>query len=168
VNVRPATLGDAKALAELETRVWRSAYGGLLPQALLDGLSAERTEERWNEDLREGVMAFVAEAEGRLLGFAGGGPARDPAGGLPAAGEIYGIYLDETHWGMGHGRALFERCRDELGTQGFFPLVIWVLDTNLRARRFYERQGMLLDGEEKLEHVDGHALPQVRYWLPDA
>lgn len=163
-HIRPAGILDAGSIAALETRVWRTAYRGLLPQTLLDGLSEPDKADLWRGYLRDKIQTFVIEDGGGLLGFAGYGPARERQEEAPA-GEIYAIYLDESAWGQGHGRALFERCRDELGSQGPGPLVVWVLRQNHRARRFYERQGMLQDGGEKLEHLEDHPLSQVRYCL---
>ena len=128
--------------------------------------SERDTAERWREDLRRGIATCGLEDEGRVLGFAGCGPVREPTGELPA-GEIYAIYVDDSRWGQGHGRALFERCRDELYDQGLFPLVLWVLRQNRRGRRFYERQGMVLEEAEKRELLHGHPLDQVLYWLPN-
>ena len=164
-RIRPAVFGDAEALAELETRIWRSAYRELLPQSLLDGLSEDHKAELWRKYLCEGITTFVLEEGARVLGFAGCGPAREPLNELPAS-EIYAIYLDDSLWGQGHGRALYERCRAELLEQGPQALVVWVLRQNRRARDFYERQGMVLEGSQKQEHLLGHPLPQVRYTLP--
>jgi GNAT superfamily N-acetyltransferase len=45
---------------------------------------------------------LVAEQDGRVVGFAVAGAAKDPQG----AGELYAINVDPDHWGTGAGRAL--------------------------------------------------------------
>ena len=40
---------------------------------------------------------------------------------------------------------------------------LWVLATNERARRFYEREGWRADGLTTHEHVDGELRPTMRY-----
>lgn len=40
---------------------------------------------------------------------------------------------------------------------------LWVLDTNSRARAFYERQDWRLDGAEKDESIDGADVREIRY-----
>jgi RimJ/RimL family protein N-acetyltransferase len=41
--------------------------------------------------------------------------------------------------------------------------VLWVLEANERARRFYERGGWKADGETRVEAISGQPVPQVRY-----
>jgi GNAT superfamily N-acetyltransferase len=164
-QIRLARPADAEALAELEVAVWRAAYSGLLPSDLLEGLSAAQKAKLWLGYLEEGVTTFVLESQGRTLGFAGCGPVREDPGELPV-GEIYAIYVSEGEWGRGYGRALFERCKGHLAQHGLSVLVLWVLRENRRAREFYERQGMILDGAEKRELLEDVLLEQVLYCLP--
>lgn len=42
-------------------------------------------------------------------------------------------------------------------------MLLWVLEGNARARRFYERSGFRADGTEEPFEVDGVAVPEVRY-----
>ncbi len=164
-HIRPAEPTDAVALATLEVGVWKTAYRGLLPESLLDALSTPQKTELWRGYLEAGVTTFVVEDAGQILGLAGCGALREDPGELPV-GEIYAIYVREDHWGRGLGHALFDRCRVELAKQGFSALVLWVLRENRRAHEFYERQGMLLDGAEKQELLEGVTLEQVLYCLP--
>ena len=56
---------------------------------------------------------------------------------------------DRSHprsWGAGHGSALHEAAMDHLAKEGFGEAVLWVLEGNERARRFYERRGWRADG----------------------
>lgn len=164
-QIRLAEPPDAETLAELEVAVWKAAYRGLLPSGLLEGISTTQKAELWRGSLEQGVTTFVLESEGRALGFAGCGPVREDPGELPV-GEVYAIYVRASEWGRGLGRALFERCKAHLAREGYSVLVLWVLRENVRAREFYERQGMLLDGAEKQELLEGVPLAQVLYCLP--
>ena len=42
IAIRRARASDAAAIGALHVAVWRSAYAGLLPDAYLSGLSANR------------------------------------------------------------------------------------------------------------------------------
>jgi RimJ/RimL family protein N-acetyltransferase len=44
--------------------------------------------------------------------------------------------------------------------------VLWVLEDNPRARRFYEREGWALDGERKDDEYLGIRVAEVRYRIP--
>lgn len=50
-----------------------------------------------------------------------------------------------------------------LAATDFDEAVLWVLDDNPRARRFYERCGWLATGGAKTIHLDGHDIIEVGY-----
>jgi len=85
------------------------------------------------------------------------------AASVPGAGELYAIYLDPSHWGRGYGRALMHAAERGLAEAGFEEAHLWVLDTNARARRFYEIAGWSADGGRKTEHRGDVELREVRY-----
>ncbi len=45
----------------------------------------------------------------------------------------------------------------------FVEVTLWVLDSNVRARRFYEAGGWSTDGGQKLDESRGFPITQVRY-----
>jgi len=167
VTARAATVDDARAIAEIHVAGWRFAYRGQMPDELLASLSVDEREEKRKQWLREPPTpehrTWVAEApDGRIAGFAISGPERAEG---PAAGraEIYAIYVDPARIGSGVGRALFEWSVGDLQVRGFVDVVLWVLDTNARARRFYEAAGMAADGGTKRATFGGVELTEVRY-----
>ena len=62
--LRPAVLSDANAIAEVHVRAWRETYRGIMPDKVLDELSAERSAERWSADDR-GPVREAAGSFGR-------------------------------------------------------------------------------------------------------
>jgi len=44
--------------------------------------------------------------------------------------------------------------------------VLWVLEDNERARRFYDRGGWTADGETRVESIGGEPVKQLRYGRP--
>lgn len=167
VTIRAATVDDARAIAEIHVAGWRYAYRGQMPDALLDALSVDKREGEWRGWIEKPrspeSRLWVAVAEGgRIEGFAMSGPerAKDSAAGVA---EIYAIYVDPARIGSGSGRALFEKAVDDLRARGFVDVVLWVLDTNERARRFYEAAGMTADGGTKRASFGDVELMEVRY-----
>lgn len=159
-RVRRAAPEDARAIAKVRVDTWRAAYVGVMPQAVLDGLDVDVDTRRWRRWLsREGTV-FVAEREGRVVGFVSAGPCRHEEG----AGEIYGIYVHPDAWGTGAGRALMDAAVDSL-TARWTEAVLWVAEENPRARRFYERYGWIA-GTSRIEEVaPGASVPEVLYRL---
>lgn len=168
MKVREGTQLDASQLAEVHVRSWQKAYRGLIPDDYLDSLDADlgRREGVFRQaaetSSEEGIL-FVAEDEGEAVGFVWAGPARDEDADEAVVGEIWSIYLHPSHWGRGAGKALQDRAMEYLKERGFKEASLWVLDSNKRTRRWYERQGWRSDGATKSEEGRGLVLNEVRY-----
>ena len=165
VRIREAEPNDAGAIADIHVRAWQTAYRGQLTDDYLDGLRAEdRLEQhrRTLEEPRPDFRTLVAEDAGRIVGFAVTGTSED-ADADERTGEVYAIYLEPDRVGTGVGRGLFERATEDLRSRGFRSVTLWVLETNERARRFYEAAGWRLDGAVTSERVDCEMRPTVRY-----
>jgi len=169
VSIRRAQPADAPAIAAVHVRSWQAAYRGLLPADYLNGLDPAQRTARWEATLRgldwPGRGVLVAEQDGQVVGFAGFSPTRDADLDPLATGEVATIYLLPQAWRQGHGRGLMAGALASLGEAGFREAALWVLDTNQRARRFYEAGGWRPDGAAKLEERPeaGLTLSEVRY-----
>jgi GNAT superfamily N-acetyltransferase len=166
--VRRAALEDAEAIAAVHTRTWQVAYRGSIPDHYLDQLDQhlERRIQSWRNwistESKNGHEVWVSDAVGHVDGFAHLGPARDS--GPEATGELYAIYVDPIRWNQGVGRALFTQATNRLISAGYSAAILWVLESNVRARRFYEVAGWTFDGGTKQEsRPDGVELLEVRY-----
>jgi len=162
-SIRAAGPDDAGGIAALHVASWRWAYRGLLADGVLDAMSVDDRAAMWAELLAgDDVAVLVAERDGVLAGFASAGASRDDSAGLQT-GEVAAIYLAEAEAGTGLGRALFSRIQDELRSLGFTRATLWVLETNARARRFYEREGWRWDGSSSDHQIQCDRQPIVRY-----
>ncbi|GAA1097488.1 GNAT family N-acetyltransferase [Nocardiopsis composta] len=145
VRIRPAVPEDAEEIERIRIAGWRTAYRGILPDAVLDSLvpRAARHAERIRDP--RGTGDAVALLDGRPAGWIAYGPARDddvPTG----TAEIYGCYVDPAAQRLGVGRLLMAEALGVLGDRA--PVVLWVLRENTPARRFYRRVGFAPDGRE--------------------
>jgi ribosomal protein S18 acetylase RimI-like enzyme len=138
VNVRNGRSGDAAALSKLFADSWLFAYRGIIPHLHLDGMIRQRTPEWWRSAVRTGDSTLVLELAGKVVGYATFGPARQRG---PFQGEIYELYLDPHHQGLGLGEHLFEACRHALDMRKLNGLIIWALLDNTPACDFYWRRG---------------------------
>jgi ribosomal protein S18 acetylase RimI-like enzyme len=165
VTVRWARLEDALALATVQIRSRREAYRGLLAQAHLDGLDPNERLLRWQEGLAAGEWpqrgTMVAERDGAIIGFA-----TMSTGSPPEAPEIHAIYVTPEAWGTGAGRLLMAEAVRRLAAAGCTEAILWVLESNERARRFYEKAGWHADGGRAPHDVGGEAHTVVRYRWP--
>jgi ribosomal protein S18 acetylase RimI-like enzyme len=164
MHVEPATLADARAVAEVHVLAWRAVYEGIVPADYLATLSVEKREAVWRDAIAKGTPElWVARIEGRIVGWVAFGPCRDQDAS-PQAGEIWAIYVAPAHWSRGVGRALWRTARERLLLDGYQFVSLWVLAENLRAIRFYQAAGFTPDLSLTKELVlGGKPLQEVRY-----
>jgi GNAT superfamily N-acetyltransferase len=167
VRIRTATEDDAAAIAEVHVASWRGAYRGVVPDQVLDGADLLGGRRRmWQRLLGDaapaGHAAWVAEADGQVVAFADVLPSRDDDADERTA-EVPMIYALPQAWGTGAGRELMAAALAGARAAGYRSVTLWVLDTNERARRFYERAGFAPDGTEKTDTTAGATLTEVRY-----
>ncbi|HEU4733144.1 MAG TPA: GNAT family N-acetyltransferase [Kofleriaceae bacterium] len=139
--IRPAKLGDAEGIARAHAESWRTSYRGVLPDAALDRFDARERAASWRSVLADrSVLTLVAYDVTHLdiVGFCDAGPSRGTTG---HAGEVYRMYIEHHAKRHGLGREMFEQVTGWLRGRNLRSLVIWVLDNNHHARRFYEAMG---------------------------
>lgn len=150
MNVRRATAEDAPALARVHVESWRAAYRGLIPDSFLLEFIPRRREESFRQSLDEGSEeTHLVEVGHEVVGFFTVGGARDLDLEAKCTGEIWGIYVSPGYWRRGIGRKLAGEALRSLKSRGYENAVLWVLEGNERARKFYEAIGFRLDGEFK-------------------
>ena len=121
-----------------------------------------RTIGRASSDPSGAARIWVVEESGVVRGFAATRPSRDDDA-APGTGEVNSIYLAPEAWGRGLGQELLEHATSDLQVRGFAPLVLWVIEGNLRGRRFYERTGWQPDGARQSVDFDGVPVDEIRY-----
>lgn len=163
VSIRAAEPEDAHTVAEVHVASWQWAYRGQLPDDYLDSLSVDDREAMWAQRLgATDPGVFIAEDDGTAVGFVSVGPCRDkdaPAG----TGELEAIYLVAGAAGNGTGSLLMEEATGALRRTGYSSATLWVLETNQRALRFYERLGWSWDGSRSDHQLQCGNRPIVRY-----
>jgi ribosomal protein S18 acetylase RimI-like enzyme len=150
MNIRKATIEDAKAIATVHVESWKTTYQGIVPSSYLAQLSVSEKEQLWQRGLNQPKHSiFVVEEDGKVCGFISGGKNRATQGKeAKYEGEIYAIYLLKEAQGKGYGTKLVKVLVDDFQREGIRSMVVWVLADN-PSRRFYERLG----GEKIAEEV---------------
>ena len=64
-------------------------------------------------------------------------------------GEVVAIYLLPEIWGSGQGSELLRYALGKLKKNGFRNICLWVMKGNIRARKFYEKNGFQISGKER-------------------
>lgn len=168
--IRKALPGDANAIVQVHIRSWQEAYRDLMPAEFLKGLDATlaRRESFWVRSIESGESdVWVAELDGKVIGWISVGASRDEEVAGANTGEVMAIYVLAKYWQTGVGLALWNAGLQFLMEQGYECLTLWVLSRNERAIRFYRKAGCLEDpGSERHLQRGGVTLEEMRYRLP--
>lgn len=167
MQIFSATVEDARRIAEIHVATWQAAYVGIVPADFLAGLSVDQREVYWRQEIPLGKQQVaLAKLGDAVLGWVSYGPSRD-VDALPAAAEIWAIYVAPEHWSTGVGRQLWVHARAQLVQQGFESVSLWVLANNRRAIGFYDKAGFVPDIASTKQFTLGSAtLTEVRYIAP--
>ena len=166
-RIRDATPADARAIASVQTDVWRTTYRGHFPDAVLDQVDLDARARRREARLREmpaKEICLVAERESAVIGFVMAGPREVDTGS--SEGEVYAIYVRDEHQRRGVGRALLSEAARQLDALGLRGLLIWVLRENAKGRSFYERMGGRAERERPFE-IAGAQITETGYVWDD-
>lgn len=167
IAVRPAQSRDAAGMGSVHIGVWRSAYAGILPDGYLAGLSAPRQAAFYQAGILRGHPALVAEAAGRVIGFATMSLRRTDQDRerLLGQAEIETLYVSDDWRDQGAGRLLMQAAGKTLSDAGAGSAFLWVLSDN-PSRWFYQR----LRGRRAADGfttVAGTSIPKTAYvWDP--
>src|SRR5438552_1457111 len=129
---RRSAIGVARAPSGISNESASECAGSVLMMSVRDPAAAARTA--------------VADATVVLAT----GPTTDAAA-APGTAEIYAVYLEPERVGSGVGRELFGTAVRNLRHVGFSRALLWVLESNDRARRFYGSAGWTMDDAVKDE-----------------
>lgn len=136
------TDAEIKGKAYVHWKSWQEAYAGLVDQAYLDALTLEKCTDiafRWRDNL------LVAKENGKVIGFVGYGACGDDS--LPETGEVFSLYILSDYYDKKIGYALMRAALEKLSA--YKRIVVWVLESNQRAIRFYKKVGFRFDGTKK-------------------
>ena len=162
LKLRPATVADAERLARLVIdgfEVYRAfAPPGWQPPPIEDEITL--LQQLLPEDT---TWCRLAEVDGRIVGqctFLPAARSRVPVA-EPGLAHLRNLFVAREHWGTGlatelHGAAVAAACE-----RGFSQLRLYTPAAQARARRFYEREGWVVAGEEF--HSSGPDLVIVEY-----
>jgi len=158
IIVRDMVLGDSASVASIHVRGWQAAYRGIMPDAFLDSMDSTQRTERWRSTvIRNNSMNLVAERDGQVFGFGGGGVNRTLEKIPHLQHELWALYSDPDHWGQGAGAAIM----NEFARRIQASYLVWVATENHPARKFYTRMGGRLLSHTKDEEVGGVLVPHV-------
>lgn len=134
IVIRKAAEADVRQIAEILVEDWKRAYRGIMDSAFLDAMSVE---QRYPIEIRRYQKYTVAADGQEILGYAW----NEMNGDETADCEIVALYVRYDRRNSGIGRMLFQNAMDSFRAAGRKSMIVWCLQENHEARRFYERMG---------------------------
>ncbi len=136
VELRPATAGDAPAIAVVWHTGWGDGHRGLVPPEL----ERVRTRESFGPRAADRVPGTTVAVVGAVVGE--GVPGVGVAGFVTVHGdEVEQVHVSAAHRGSGIATDLLSDGEHRVAAAGHSEAWLAVVAGNARALRFYERQG---------------------------
>ena len=185
VSVRAAREGDADEIGRIQVETWRTGYGAILPETVLQSLTPELAAAAWRDAVLEPPSprhhVLVAKEQTWTVGFAGFGPAADTVAAEPPTGDAdpaeaapaedavpegtieISPLLVEPRWGRrGHGSRLLAAVVDHARADGMQRAIVWIPEADTASREFYLSAGWAPDGLVRALDTGAGELREVR------
>jgi len=154
ITIRKMRYEDTKQVQSIAKTTWNATYEGIIPlEVQKNFLKLNYSDESMKLRIERSIV-YVAEVEGKVVGFANYSIVRD--GGKV---ELAAIYLYPEFQGKGIGTVLIQQAVKEL--IGIKEIYINVERDNKIGMNFYGAKGFEIIKESDVE-FDGHTLKQVR------
>ena len=146
------------AISRIYEESWKYTYKGLIPQHYLESIP----EGRWVANLENpNWSTLVCVDSGRIVGTSSFCESRFSQ--FSGWEEIISIYLLPDYMGRGFGKVFFDSVIVELKKMGYRNIFVWVLEENLRARKFYEKEGFVMTDVYLDDSIGGKDVREIRY-----
>jgi ribosomal protein S18 acetylase RimI-like enzyme len=158
LNIRRAQDSDLPFIAAVQADSWRETYSDVLPGAYLADKLAGDLDRHWRAvEIQSGDIVLVAEEDG-IVGFIAVWCRPDPF--------IDNLHVKQSQRSKRIGSTLMTAAARQLVRQGHRSAYLWVVESNERAIRFYERLGGVRK-DRALKNLFGNKVPNVKILWPD-
>jgi len=148
MEFKPAALSDIPEVADLFLRCWHVSYADVLSLEARDSMNLESATELWSKAMSTNLerKTFLALENEELIGvFRVGG---DPQ--FSQRGHLFSLYVSPSSTGKGYGKLLLERAMEEISSDGFGEMSLWVFNDNTIAKSLYLKYGFAATGEQRI------------------
>jgi GNAT superfamily N-acetyltransferase len=166
-TIRPATPSDVRTIARIHVDGWRSTYRGILSEGVLKGLKYADRERTWMRLIAggdSGPYVLVADhPNDGVVGFIAAGPERSD--NPDYAGEVYAIYVAETHQFNGIGRSLLQYVAQIMHENAQQGLLLWTF-SHSPTNEFFRRLGAQ-GVSTRTRNVEEISIEETAFGWPD-
>ena len=166
--IRPAEEKDLPRIAKIHSDAWHHAYPNIVSPDILATVTPESRLNAWRQWFAvDSYNISVYVEQNQPVGFTLTCPARDIQRPPRNYGELTHLYIDPSRISTGIGHHLFCDAVAQIKSGNYAGMLLWTLEGNTVARRFYESHNMLFDGARQ-DEPDwlGPGVYEVRYVYP--
>jgi len=161
---RAENIDDAISASRIYAISWKSAYKDIFSDKLLAEIPFDFWVDSFTSNYETNRYKIaILSFNGKDVGAGGCGNSRDYEN--DEWGEITSIYFLPEVWGAGLSEQLLNFMINDLKELGYLKIHLWVLSDNLRAQRFYEKNGFCPTGDERAISFKGVEKSEVEYAL---
>jgi RimJ/RimL family protein N-acetyltransferase len=163
IYIRYANKDDADIIALINSKSFHQAFQGIIPDEFLkEKFSYERLKDRLCKELCEGTttscVMYKDDIPMGMLTFAKDDNKERDNSEI----DIWRIYLLPEYWGQNLGMEFIDWGIKELKRKRYKKVALWVVEENVRARKFYEKIGFIHEGEIRIINP-GREIKEYRY-----
>lgn len=145
IFIRQAERTDIEVMAKVVSESWKTAYSNLISEDDMKLFAnIVRREELFKAGFDAGKLIYVLLCGDVVNGVCSVEEYKNED--FTDSAEIEQFYLAPAAIGKGLGSRLMDFVLNELAEKGFKYAVLFVMEGNRRAIRFYERNGFETDG----------------------
>lgn len=135
MEIRKATIADAEKIAQVHTASWQTTYCNILPAAFLASIpNAKKAESFENEIKRQEKELYCVHLGAELIGMFILQYHADRC-------EIVALYLLAKYQHRSFGKKIMHFIKNSCKKQHLSEISLWVLEENLSAISFYQKEG---------------------------
>ena len=166
VAFRRGTVDDAASLAAVLVEGFET-YREFAPPEWQPPAVADIADGLVERLGRPQVWCMLAEAEARVAGYVAIQPAADSRDPIddPALAHFWMLFVRSPWWGSGLAARLHAEACAAAASRGFAAIRLFTPAEQLRARRFYEREGWTLSQPPQFEPTLGLTIVEYRKTL---
>ena len=150
ITIRKIREEDIPDVVDIQIEGWQTAYKGIIEDSFLNSMNKEERIELRKKDYKQGNF-IVAEVENKIVGFCRYNSESSLVMSKEFDCEIRALYVRSECKKQGIGRTLFNYAKNDLRNNKKTKMIIWCLKENYPSRKFYEKMGGEIVGEQNIE-----------------
>ena len=139
IDIRPAALSDVEGMSRVLDKCWKENYTNIFSPAQIERYTGEYRRRSFTKLLVDGRYIYVLLVDGEISAVCACEFCEEKP--FEASAKILMLYVLPEMQRKGHGKKLLMYVLREMRKKGSKSAVLETAETNVGARKFYEKFG---------------------------